>query len=211
MSDQEEARPCQYTGGAQGADNYFAMWGKNAGHRVIVISFPGHSHCKDVVPDTEVREMSQHELETAMPHVIQAGRRLNRPVPRNEEPWKLIHRNYFQIDQVDAVYAVSEFVPKSASTDPLSVSIETGTGWTCQMYVDRLLREGATPNDDRPLPLYFFDQKDKEWTAPFLISPTEIEWREYDPPSPEGQIRYAGVGTRKINANGRTAIMELLS
>jgi hypothetical protein len=106
----------------------------------------------------------------------------------------LLRRNFYQVRWSDSVYAVSQF-----KIDGSLLKIDGGTAWACQMYVDRFIY------DQEPMDLcnlYLYDQGSNKWYK------WRREWSEIDrPPTPTGI--YAGIGSRKLTADGARAIDDL--
>lgn len=170
------------SGGAAGADTVFATLAQRAGHRVLIYTT---RNCPS--------------LEMAKPYVIRANQTLNRRYP-NEKPHlnALLERNYFQIADTSAVYAVG-LLSKNGK-------IQGGTTWACQMFYDLI---GTTR------PLYFFDMNTNVWYL--LIGNPNLDglnfgnrWTATQPPRP-GDVysRYTGIGSRKLKDNGQQAIFDL--
>ena len=98
----------------------------------------------------------------------------------------MLRRNYFQIRHTERVYAVAGIADRSA---------EGGTGYAVTMFLAR--------HDFRPCECYVFDQDLDQWFA------WKGSWEEIEtPPVPHGV--WAGIGTRKLADNGKTAIRELM-
>ena len=169
------------SGGADGADTVFAALGRKVGHQVQIYT---------------VRNCPS--LETAKPHVLRANQTLNRCYPTTK-PYlnALLERNYFQIADTEAVYAVG-LLGKNGK-------IQGGTTWACQMFYDSY-------NTSKPL--YFFDMNTNRWYL--LINNPNLDglnftdrWTPVQPPSPNNYTRYTGIGSRKLETNGRQAIFGL--
>ena len=173
------------SGGAKGAD---LAWGNNAreaGHRVVHFSFDGH---KSKAKPTELIELSEKQLLSSDPFVTQAIIDLKRAPLHTRTPLvqALLQRNWWQVRDADACFAVSSF---------RKGKVAGGTGYAVQMFINRgVMSKAAGP--------WVFDQEKNQW---FCYNRSWARWDAVDaPPRPEG--KYAGIGTRDINALGLRAI-----
>lgn len=194
-------RPVLYSGGAKGADTFWANCASAAGHDVKIMSFNGHDcHVPKPGKDNSVhrRILVQKELDEGLPALQLAATRMKRHLPTNKpDSMSLLLRDYYQVIETQRVYAVGE---TSDNLQISSVGIEGGTGYTCQIFYDMQQSEG-------PIELYFFDQKTHLWYR-FEKSPrgpTKVLIRE--PPVIEGS--YTGIGTRGLTIDSEEAIKEL--
>jgi len=178
------------SGGAKGSD---AQWGMNAGRdgqSVIHWSFENHKHH---VAEQEIVRLTQEQLEVADEHLKLASKTLKRPWPgkRSLTVSSLLRRNWYQVQWAESVYAVS-------SIDPIKQTVDGGTGWAVQMFLDRFARLAQF----EPLPCYVYDQKQKQWYQ-WIAG-----WKPIDgPPKPQGIS--AGIGTRELSDSGKWAIRNL--
>ena len=178
------------SGGAKGAD---AQWGMNAGRdgqSVIHWSFEGHQHH---VPEQEIVRLSEEQLLRADEALKKASKPLKRPWPgkRSKTVSSLLRRNYYQVVWSESLYAVS-------TIHPTKQTVDGGTGWAVQMYLDRHEKLAQF----EPLPCYVYDQKLEQWFQ------YKAGWVAIDaPPKPQGI--WAGIGTRDLNEAGKWAIRNL--
>lgn len=174
------------SGGAEGADLQFGMVAGSCGHRVFHFIFDGH---RSKAPEAEKVVLKAEQLSIADPYLVKANKTLRRKWPvSNPFTANLLRRNYYQVCEASAVYAVSEL-----DDDGL---VKGGTSWACQMFIDRF-----PPGDD--LPIYVFDQSLSQW-----FSWQVGAWEAIDqPPRPSGV--WAGIGSRKLNDAGKNAIRNL--
>lgn len=173
-----------YSGGADGADK---AWGEVAvenGHRLVHYVFKNHHGSTG--PHAVVLDPTQ--LYRADPYLKIANQALKRSWPAHSEfVSNLLRRNYFQIKDTDAVYAVSQID---------GTSVKGGTAWAVEMF--KILN----PSSEK---LYVFDQSNDLW----------YRWRgyswsvegKYDIPQPSG--KWTGIGTRQLTKAGTAAIWEL--
>jgi len=201
--------PILFTGGATGADYHFARCALGAGHTVRVMSFEGHKETlpkTDAGPRLRLERLSSGDLKAAKEPLLRAGEKLGRKPSENGYVMKLLQRNFFQIREVSSVYAVGEFLSEGVRQD--SVRISGGTAWACQMFADRMMGSFTSTTESKPIPLFFFSQSQKAWFQCKLASPV-IEWISLSglPPPPTG--KYAGIGTRELDDEGKAAISSL--
>ena len=176
---------CCLSGGAIGADLAWGDAARYAGHDVIHFSFARH---RSEVPSRQIVRLSDADLRTADPHVAAAGELIQRRLPQNFYTANLLRRNWFQVRDADACYAVSTI------KDGL---VQGGTGWAVAMF---LLR-----HDLAACPLYVFEQNLCRW---FTWTGAGDCWQPlYEPPRPSG--RWAGIGSRDLHFIGRLAINTL--
>lgn len=174
----------QYTchsGGCPGADMVWETEGEKYGVKTISYSFRNH-----IQESKNQKILTVEELEEGWYHAILAERTLRRDLNTLSSPYvrNLISRNWFQIKNAEAVFAVGKFVTRSI--------VDGGTGWAVQMAID----------SDKPV--YVFDQESNMWTR----------WMVLQFESIRGEIlrlttNFAGIGTRKINHFGKWAIQQI--
>lgn len=192
------------TGDAKGADSEFSKCARAAGHLVECVT---------------VQSKQRPELDTALPCLREAATHLKKAVPLNGYVRDLLLRDYFQIDTPGLVlFAVSDFEPKHPIDKKPSnnVSIKGGTGWTCQLFIDKFIRSLPVETRDTTMhviPFYFYSQTEKSWYGCSTIGGL-LSWSKL---TSLVQIRllvdeegtYAGVGARELTDDGRKAIHDL--
>lgn len=171
------------SGGAEGADQQWGMVAGQAGHKVIHWSFEGHT---THVPDQEVVVLTQQLLNQADGPCKKANETLKRIYPpRNIYTKNLLRRNWFQVRDAQSLYAITGFDNKKM--------VQGGTAWAIQMFLDL----GKTS-------AYVFSQETGEWFT------WNNEWKvTEDVPRPVGI--WAGIGSRKLQENGKNAIRKLFN
>ena len=177
-----------HSGGAVGSDTY---WGE-AGARLGVAS--NHYWHGRRTPNGNV-EITQEQYDEGREMVLRANRRLHR---QPEKYMDLLARNWMQVKNADAVYAVGQF-----SDTPVRVAggkfgyrqVDGGTGWAAQMAID----SGK--------PLFLFDQKTLKWFRFRFPDPSGNGWEEL-PSAPVLTKNFAGIGTRHLSEAGKLAIRE---
>lgn len=114
--------------------------------------------------------------------VLKANETLKRAYPTKKEYVNnLLRRNWFQVKNSDAVFAISTITNNI---------VNGGTGWAVQMAIDE------------NKPVYVFDQDKKAW---FTWSNGEFVKTE----TPFLTPNFAGIGTREINEAGKQAIRNV--
>lgn len=179
-------RPICLSGGAEGADQQWGMTAGRAGHTVFHFSFRGH---RPRVPPGEVVTLSDAQLLEADPYLLRANATLRRTFPpKNPYAASLLRRNWYQVRDAQAVYAVA-----TLGKDGL---VSGGTAWAVQMFLDR--HEGGA------CAAHLFDQATGRWHVW-----GEAGWRVVDAvPPPEGV--WAGIGSRDLRDDGKAAIRALM-
>lgn len=174
-----------HSGGAIGADITWDEIGRKYGvtkhkHYYIVGSKSLHGN----VPLTREQAMAADAA------VMKANQSLNRTYPTKDEfTNNLLRRNFYQVVDSDAIFAISTFVDGNTK----STIVKGGTAWAVQMALDL------------GKPVYVFDQIINKW---FMIdkkvSAIPIELTK----APALTQQFAGIGTRELNDNGRKAIED---
>lgn len=173
------------SGGAVGADLMWGMTAGSAGHSVIHWSFKYH---RSDAPPQEIVCLSEAQLLVADKYLTRANRTLRRRTlsKGSQSVLNLLRRNWYQVEHAERVYAVSEVHGNA---------VKGGTGWAVQMFIDR--------HNGYPCEAYVFDQMLEQWFC------WKGKWEEIPlPPKPHGV--WAGIGTRKLNTAGKTAIRSLM-
>ena len=198
------AQYSMFSGGAKGADT---EWGKVAEEFGV-----GSAGVEEGYGIRHIRanEMTPAHIEEAHPHVMKAGGSLSRTYPmkphskrspeKTEYANNLLRRNYFQVKNADAVFAVGNLVTdrigarKELGAYPLTevrgLEAKGGTGWAVQMAID----QGK--------PVYLFDQSSGKWYTGDNHSRRVVRTPRLTP-------RFAGVGTRDLSKRGKEAIKDV--
>lgn len=170
------------SGGARGADTVWGNVATEHGHSVAHYSFEGHS---TTVPKDQLVILDRHALAMANASLVEANKTLQRRLPMDGSPIrKLLQRNWWQVRDVESVYAVSRIV---------SGKVLGGTAWAVQMFLNR----------ETHGPCYVYDLISGGW-----FQYGRHGWELIDrPPAPEGV--YAGIGTRDPETDGIQAIRDV--
>ena len=170
-----------HSGGAPGSDITWENEGCKYGVKTIAYSFYNH-----VQESKNQKVLTVEELNEGFEHVKIASKEIKRnPNVRYPYVRNLLSRNWFQVKNSDAVFAVGKFINTKL--------VSGGTGWAVQMAIDN------------KKPVFFFDQVNNEWNE-FNYESNQFERMNSIPKLTEN---FAGIGTREINDNGKKAIKEI--
>lgn len=170
-----------YSGGAIGADTEFEIEGEKYNVKTVAFSFNDHiSYSKNK------KNLNKLELIEGFEHVGKANLTLNRNVSNLSTYVKnLLSRNWFQVKNSEAIFAIGKL--------KLDNIVDGGTGWAVQMGIDNGKK------------VYVFDQNKCNWYK-YDYELSKFEKINYIPPLTE---KFAGIGSREINENGKKAIKDL--
>jgi hypothetical protein len=130
--------------------------------------------------------------------VVQIGASRLGKVAKNPATINKLGRNWYQIKNSDAVFAIVESFYTRPDTGNLDMAnVSGGTGWAIAYAAEKI--------DGRERPIYVFNQSDNKWYQYDYID--EI-FKEYSG-IPKLTKNFAGIGTRKINEAGKKAIDNL--
>jgi hypothetical protein len=182
-----------HSGGAQGADTYWADIGKEYGVKTRAYSYKTKYHDS---PDKV--EISDEDYNEGISQVNKANKILGRF--GIHKYMNLLARNWAQIKYSDEVFAIGTIVEpgKRGSRGYYNKSkyqvVDGGTGYAVQMGI----------NTSRKV--FVFDQDKDKW---FRWSYSSLSFIELsDVPDIKTQ-NFAGIGTREIKQNGIKAISEV--
>lgn len=171
-----------HSGGATGADTVFEKESIRMGWKVKAYSFVGHN-----TASTNRVIISQEQLQEGYNALEKVRKYLKRNTPSSLYVRQLISRNWFQVTNSDAIYAVSTIDEEGL--------VKGGTGWAVSMAI--LLKK---------CPVYVYDQNDDIWYK-YLYD--ENIW------NPLNNLfitedNFAGIGSRELTPKGRFAIRDLI-
>lgn len=170
-----------HSGGCPGSDIMWETEGLKYGVKTISYSFWNHNQI-----GKNRKILTVEELKEGFQHVLKANETLKRrPETQPQYVQNLLNRNWFQVKNSEALFAIGKFANKRI--------VDGGTGWAVQMAID----EGK--------PVFVFDQKENIWKK-FSYDCDEFGQLYV---IPKLTVNFAGVGTRDINENGRNAIIEI--
>lgn len=172
-----------HSGGAVGADS---LWGE-VGESLGVVSV--HYYHGRRTPKGN-KEISEAEFIEGREHVLKANETLCR---RPDGYMDLLARNWMQVKNADAVFAVGLFAPNRSGF------VDGGTGWAVQMAIDA------------GKPVFLFEQSERAWFArgSRTHSGTDMGngWIRLDS-VPSLTKDFAGIGSRALSPAGAAAIRE---
>lgn len=174
-----------HSGGCEGADMAWETAGLPYGVKTISYSFPNH-----VQYGAHPYVMNEKELDEGWEACKIASQTLERPLYKLDGQRyvrNLICRNWFQVKNAEAIYAIGTLVKGS---DTL---VNGGTGWAVQMAVDN------------NKPVYLFEQDLKTWMEYDTILEQFVRI-DYIPKLTQN---FAGIGTRQITDDGLQAILNV--
>lgn len=180
-----------HSGGAQGVDTLFGNVAREAGHQVIHYHFDAKKASR---PDFVI--LSEEELRKADKYLKLANKRLKRTFPTSS-PYanSLLRRNFYQIVDSEAVYAVAPLLPIDEEDPTSPVFVKGGTGWACAMFL-------LLTNSQKSL--YVWDVITECW---YEFDRVSEKWHTVVPPRPTGF--YTGIGTRTPSHAAEQAILSL--
>lgn len=189
-----------FSGGAPGSDTY---WGQ-------VANAYGLENIKHYRPE----DLTEENRNKATEEIIQANKFLGRVFPmlpreatenRKERTQEqadyqndLILRNALQASAADAIFAIGTIKGNPTSDGIIHKSqVEGGTAWAVQVGIN----QGK--------PVYVFDQVRNKWYK----NEGTAENRRFVPiqEAPKLTNRFAGIGTRSLNSNGKQAIKDVFA
>lgn len=179
------------SGGADGADLLWGFQAGKIGHGVIHWSFAEH---RSQAPEQEIVRLTREQLERADEALIRANASVKRRFPtKTDVTNSLLRRNWYQVKDTNAVYAVSELE---------GGQIAGGTAWAVQMYLDRFIHD-LEPMEN--CHAYVLDKKTLKW---FEWNGTRWINMISRPPTPSGI--WTGIGSREMSAAARIEIRKLM-
>lgn len=170
-----------HSGGCPGSDMEWEREGEKYGVKTIAYSFHGH-----VQEGKNPFILMGKELDEGWKHVLIAEKTLKRNVESLFSTYtrSLLARNWFQVKNADAVFAIGKF--------DVDGKVSGGTGWAVQMAID---------NEKI---VFVFDQEKNLWTE--YITTFKSFTHTFDPVLTKD---FAGIGTRDLNEYGKNAIIQV--
>ena len=229
------------SGGAEGSDEAWSNVVVSHGRRVVVMSFPGHRSKPAQSASVLVRKLKDQDLKCVIPTLSESAVHLGRRSVPREGALTFIHRllcrNAWIVHKATHCFAVGyKLRTYRSNLCTLSVRVQGGTAWACQMFVCATLRKlkqqqelKQEPKDKQPLltsssnshtfpcNLWLFDQDIGAWNRGVLRRTKKedgaVAWSfcweaQSRALSLPKSGRVALVGTRKILTNGCDAIRE---
>lgn len=168
-----------HSGGALGADTYWEQRGNEYGVKTVAYSFGNHSS-----KSPSLRVLKMDELAEGWEEIKSVSKDIGRNLPYNKYVQNLLSRNWFQVKNSEAVFAISNL---NRSTFK---NVEGGTGWAVQMAIKH------------EKPVFLFDQTEKQWYIYNMLFSvfTPIDY------IPILTKNFAGIGSRELTPSGMGAI-----
>lgn len=180
-----------HTGGAKGADYYFAKYALKCDIQVYVHSFI-EAHVYEIYKMNVIRH-SESTLNEAYEACNKACRTLYRRLPNNRYCRNLILRDYFQIKDSNCVFAVAEFENETI--------VKGGTGWAIEMA------------KNNKIPVFIYSEINSRWYK-FNYQKYKFVAKEKLPPNGFMQRlsfdNITGIGSRNISENGMKEIERII-
>lgn len=178
------------SGGAQGADSLWSRIAAKHGIDTIHFSFADHKkYCSKAVGMRLI--ISQPRLDIADPFLMKAKKRNMRSYPcRSLNVSNLLRRNYYQVTDSSACYAVSRIIHGV---------VDGGTSWAVAMFIDKWMLK----HPFEECPCYVYDTITEQW----------YQWQYdefvlcYDVPTPKGI--WTGIGSRELTPEAVIAMENL--
>lgn len=177
-----------HSGGCPGADMEWEKECELYGIPTIAYSFPKH-----IQEGKNPKILTQEELDEGWEQVLKCEKLIKRPlhnIKYNYYVKNLLCRNWFQVKNSDAIYAIGKLVGNSERL------VDGGTGWAVQMAI----------NNKKVV--WLFEQNLNQWFAYVDKIGKFVDFQKGV--SPKLINSFAGIGTRKINDYGKQAIKEIL-
>lgn len=169
-----------HSGGARGSDIAWSEIGKEYG---LIQS--NHYYIEGYKTPYGNVEIPTHLKLFADPALKIANATLKRTFPTsNEYVNNLLRRNYWQVINSDAIYAIGSIVDNM---------VTGGTAWAVSMAIVT-----------KHIPVYIFDQITQNW---YKCRSDRSEFVKCD--IPILTINFGGIGTREIDSNGLNAIHDV--
>jgi hypothetical protein len=182
-----------YSGGAQGADMAFEMYGALLNVKIIAYSFKGHK-----TKSMFRKILTKAELQEGWKHILIAAKTLKRNIKNvSDYTQKLLARDYYQAKNADAIFAISKIIkPGELGNQYINKSnievVDGGTGYCVQCAI----------NMNKPV--YVFNMKDNNWYNWDYIEHKFIRCN-----LPKLTKNFAGIGSRQITKKGIEEIKNL--
>lgn len=168
-----------FSGGAKGTEAEFGANAQSAGVQEVNLTFEGHQ----IVRKRGIRVLTSEELQNGDVSLSYIGKLMNRKFSAAPLLRKVLQSIWHQINSAEEVFVVGRILEDD--------TVKGGTGWGAEFA--KLCNK----------PLHAFDQEKGEW-----FKWTLDKWKK----ASKVKIRhkkFAGTGTRFLNASGKKAIREL--
>lgn len=193
------------SGGAKGSDAYWNYESTIIGssnmnwHNQDMIDRAKQGLEKDLVLNLlENNKQALIQDESEYVNVVAIGGRRLGKTAKNPSTINKLGRNWYQVKNSDGIYAIVEDFYKRPDTGQLDMSnVSGGTGWAIAYAAEKI--------DGIERLIYVYNQKDSKW---YKYNYNTNVFELYND-TPVLTNKYAGIGTRKIEANGKQAIKDV--
>jgi hypothetical protein len=180
-----DARDCiLFSGGANGAEAEFGASAERHGVEEVNFTFDGHK----IARQRGVRVLNHEELQNGDVSLAYVSRLMHRRFTDSPTIRKILQTIWYQVNSGQEIYVIGAVLEDG--------TVRGGTGWGAEFA--KLCNK----------PLHVFDQDKNSW-----FSWTGEDWEKRS--SANGPLithpHFTGTGTRKLTANGKRAIEDLLN
>jgi len=180
-----DARDCiLFSGGANGAEAEFGASAERHGVEEVNFTFDGHK----IARQRGVRVLNHEELQNGDVSLAYVSRLMHRRFSDSPTIRKILQTIWYQVNNGQEIYVIGAVLEDG--------TVRGGTGWGAEFA--KLCNK----------PLHVFDQDKNSW-----FSWTGEDWEKRS--SANGPLithpHFTGTGTRKLTANGKRAIEDLLN
>ncbi len=180
-----DARDCiLFSGGANGAEAEFGASAERHGVEEVNFTFDGHK----IARQRGVRVLNHEELQNGDVSLAYVSRLMHRRFTDSPTIRKILQTIWYQVNNGQEIYVIGAVLEDG--------TVRGGTGWGAEFA--KLCNK----------PLHVFDQDKNSW-----FSWTGEDWEKRS--SANGPLithpHFTGTGTRKLTANGKRAIEDLLN
>lgn len=182
-----------HSGGAEGSDQFFETLSSNYGVKTRAYSYKTEYH-----KSTNKIEISDAEYQEGVKQINKANRHLNRY--GIHKYMNLLARNWPQVKYSTQIFAIGVIVePKGKTPEGYysKSSLQTVSGGTGYAVMMGILHQKE---------IFVFDQVQNLWYRWSYTSVSFVRLKEFPKISSQN---FAGIGTRKLNDNGKKAITDL--
>jgi hypothetical protein len=173
-----------FSGGAPGAEAEFGACAERHGIEEVNFTFDGHSLARH----RGVRGLNHEELQAGDVSLAYVSRLMHRRYTDNPTIRKVLQTVWYQVNNGQEIYVLGVILEDG--------TVRGGTGWGAEFA--KLCNK----------PLHVFDQEKNSW-----YTWIGEEWKQLS--APRGplitHVHFTGTGTRRIQANGKRAIEDLLT
>ena len=175
--------PILLSGASEGADTLFGAAAMRAHHGAVYVLGPRNQ------PSAQCAQQQQRGLypvadtlldsaAVSTPFEYAASARSVGPHGSQGtlEDWRDSRRNYLQVCGASVVYVVAYRLNPGPQTPPMDIG--GGTGFACQMYIDRFAPRGT--EDPSRCHLYLFDDGAPGWPGCLKDPSTHRKWSRWD-------------------------------